>query len=112
MGLENAERRRFKRINAPVFARPCGNALVKDKRSVQDISAGGVCVYTDDTHRIGDHLELELYLPDGEPLTLDTEIVWVDPQPSGAAAKFEVGLRFVEISEGDAQRLQAVLKEV
>jgi c-di-GMP-binding flagellar brake protein YcgR len=106
------ERRQFKRLHAPVLCRPLGANLVsQDRRSVQDISLGGVRVFTDDQHKIGEHLELELFLPDGNTMTLDTMIVWIDPQPSGAAAKFEVGLRFVEVTKEDLERLGSVVKE-
>lgn len=105
------ERRQFKRLNAPVFCRPLGGAIVEDKRQVQDISLGGVRVYTDDKHTTGEHLELELFMPDGESVTLDTIVVWIDPLPTGGPAKFEVGLRFVDVAKGDLERLEAVLKD-
>ncbi len=107
-----AERRKFKRLHAPVLCRPLGAALVsKDEREVQDISMGGVRVFTDDQHKIGDHLELELFLPEGEAMTLDTQVMWVDTLPAGGHSKFELGLRFVEVSAADAARLEAVLRE-
>jgi hypothetical protein len=107
------ERRKFKRLHAPVFCRPLGAALVasEGEREVQDISMGGVRVFTDDAHKLGEHLELELFLPEGEGVTLDTQVMWVDALPPGSPAKFEVGLRFVELSDVDAKRLEAVLRE-
>lgn len=108
-----ADRRQFKRLNAPVLCRPLGvNAAQQaEKRSVQDISLGGVCVYTDQKHKPGEHLELELFLPTGETVTLDTIVVWVDPLAKGAPAKFEVGLRYEDVAEADLARLSAVLKD-
>ena len=109
-----SERRKFKRLHAPVFCRPLGASLVpqgEGEREVQDISMGGVRVFTDDQHQLGEHLELELFLPEGEGVTLDTQVVWVDALEPGAPARFEVGLRFVELSEADARRLEAVLSE-
>lgn len=109
------ERRRFKRLNAPVYCRPLGRALAgaKDtpKLKAQDISLGGVRVYTDDRHVPGDRLELELWLPDGESMMLDTTVVWVDALEHAEPARFEVGLKFVDVAEGDLKRLEAVLKE-
>jgi Tfp pilus assembly protein PilZ len=109
----STERRRFKRLHAPVLCRPLGAALVAQggEREVQDISMGGVRVFTDDQHKLGEHLELELFLPEGEALTLDTLIVWIDPLEPNAPAKFELGLQFVELSAEDAKRLEAVLRE-
>ncbi len=109
-----SDRRQFKRLNAPVLCRPLGvnaSAQQQEKRSVQDISLGGVCVFTDDAHKQGEHLELELFLPTGETVTLDTVVVWVDPLPKGSPAKFEIGLRYEDVAADDLARLTAVLKD-
>jgi Tfp pilus assembly protein PilZ len=109
--MSDIERRRFKRVQAPVLSRPLGAALVEDRRAVGDISMGGVRVYTDDEHTKGEHLELELFLPDGNTVTLDTLIVWIDPLPGGTPAKYEVGLRFVDVANEDLKRIEKVLAE-
>src|SRR5438552_2674485 len=104
------ERRRFKRLHAPVLCRPLGRTLVA-AQPVKDVSLGGVRVYTDDAHRLGDRLELELWLPDGQSITLDSTVVWVDALDGASPAKFELGLQFVDVARGDLARLEAVLKE-
>ncbi len=111
MSDQASERRKFRRLNAPVFARPAANALVRDKKSVQDISLGGLRVFTDDKHQNGEHLELELFLPDGETLTLDTEVMWIDALGAEGPAKFEVGLRFVDMNPADLARIESLLKD-
>lgn len=112
---DQPERRRFKRLNAPVYCRPLGRAIggakENEKLKAQDISLGGVRVYTDDKHKPGDRLELELWLPDGESITLDTTVVWVDELEKAEPARFEVGLKFVDVAQGDLARLEAVLKD-
>ena len=109
----SSERRKFKRLNAPVLCRPLGATLVDadGKRKVQDISLGGVCVYTDDVHQVGEHLELELFLPTGGTVTLDTLIVWVDPLGPSDPAKFEIGLQYLDLAASDLARIEAVLKD-
>ena len=111
--MTTSERRRFKRLNAPVLCRPLGATLIDEegKRKVQDISLGGVCVYTDDKHQVGEHLELELFLPTGDTVTLDTVIVWIDPLAATEPAKFEIGLQYVDIAASDLARIEAVLKD-
>ena len=111
--MTSSERRKFKRLNAPVLCRPLGATLIDEegKRKVQDISLGGVCVYTDDKHRVGEHLELELFLPTGDTVTLDTVIVWIDPLAATEPAKFEIGLQYVDIAASDLARIEAVLKD-
>lgn len=81
------------------------------KRAVQDISLGGVCVFTDDTHQIGEHLELELFLPSGETVTLDTQICWIDKLGPSDPAKFEIGLQYLDVAAEDLARIEAVLKD-
>jgi PilZ domain len=105
------ERRKFKRLNAPVLCRPMGQPLRKaDPQQVQDISLGGLCVFTDDKHAVGERLELELFLPTGDTVELATEVVWIDALPEGPA-KFEVGLRYVDINAEQSALLESVLKE-
>lgn len=109
------ERRRYKRLHAPVFCRPLGRSMAGSqetpKLDVQDISLGGVRVYTDDRHALGDRLELELWLPDGDGITLDTIVVWVETLDNADPARFEVGLEFVDVARKDLERLETVLKE-
>ncbi len=109
------ERRKYKRLNAPVYCRPLGRSMSASQEiprlEVGDVSLGGIRVFTDDRHKVGDRLELELWLPDGEGITLDTTVVWVDELPNADPARYEVGLKFVDVSANDLQRLEAVLKE-
>ncbi len=82
------------------------------KRKVQDISLGGLCVYTDDVHKVGEHLELELFLTSGESVTLDTRICWIDKLGPADPAKFEIGLQYVDIAAEDLARIETVLKDL
>ena len=111
----SSERRRFKRLNAPVFCKPLGRSLTKsgnDKQQVEDISMGGVRVFTDDKHVIGDRLELELFMPDGSTVSLESQVVWIEPIPGrDAPARFEIGLKYVDVADADRAALEAVLKE-
>ena len=109
--MSELERRRFRRVQAPVLSRPLGAALVEDRRAVGDISLGGVRVYSDDEHQRGEHLELELFLPDGTTVTLDTLVVWVDALKDAQPARYEVGLRFLDVAADDLKKIQNVLTE-
>lgn len=110
------ERRKYKRLNAPVFCRPLGRSMSAsqetEKLKVEDISLGGIRVYTDDRHKVGDRLELELWLADGDGITLDTTVVWIETLEKAEPARYEVGLRFVDVAKADLARLEAVLKDV
>jgi hypothetical protein len=56
------ERRRYQRIQAPVFCRP---ARLQIMQKAIDVSVGGVRVYSDMELEKGELLMLELFLPDG-----------------------------------------------
>src|SRR5688572_16040427 len=105
-----SDRRRFRRIQAPVFCRPRGGAIgARVHQEVRDISRGGMRVFSDDSHALGTRLELELLLGDGQTLVFDAEVVWVDALPADSPAKFDVGLRYIAPQEGEVERLAEVL---
>lgn len=94
------ERRRFPRLNAPVYFRPAHRRL--PRRQVVDVGLGGMRVYSDEIIAVGSRLEVELFLPDASSVTCLTEVVWVRPLPADAPARFDIGLSFLDIP-GDAR---------
>jgi hypothetical protein len=102
------DRRQFPRVNAPVFCKPIGRPLFGRRRAA-DVSEGGMRLYTDDAPAVGDRLELELFLPDQIEITCRVEVVWLEGLPDGAPARFDVGVKFVEISPADRARLSTAL---
>lgn len=59
---------------------------------------GGMRVYSDDPHPLGDKLEIDLFSADGDDfVTCLTEVVWLREIPGGTPARYDVGLRFLEI---------------
>ena len=102
-------RRRFRRIRAPVFSRPLGTVSTTMRRQVRDISHGGLRVYSDEKHKVGQTLEIELVLPSGGTLILTTAVVWVESLPKGSPARFDLGLRYLELSPEEADQLDQVL---
>ena len=103
------DRRKFQRVDAPVFCRPIGQPLFGRRKAV-DVSLGGLRIYADDPPKAGDRLELELFLPDQTELMCTVEVVWVDDLPDGSPARHDVGVKFVFIHPVDRERLQTVLK--
>lgn len=103
-----SERREFPRLNAPLFCRPRGLSIFKE-RPPRDVSLGGARIYSDDPVRVGTRLEIELFLPDGTSVTAGVEAVWVDELPPNAPARFDVGLKFLELKLEDKARLALVL---
>jgi hypothetical protein len=106
-----ADRRRYRRVNAPILVRPVGPLAGGDPRRVRDISMGGLRSYSDDEHRPGTRLELELIFRDGGSAVILAEVVWVEPLPAGGPARFDVGLRFVDAEPEDLEQIQKVLAD-
>jgi hypothetical protein len=103
------DRRKFPRVSAPVFCRPIGKPLFGRRRAT-DVSLGGMRLYADEAPDLGDRLELELFLPDDKTVTCAVEVVWVDPLPEGSPARFDVGVKFVEVSHEVRGLLSQVLR--
>ena len=74
-----------------------------------DISLGGVRIYSDDKLRVGELLKMEFFLPDVEPVTYTAEVVWIVPLPTGSPARFDVGLKFMQLEPGAITLLMGVL---
>jgi len=107
---ERVDRRLFRRVKADVLVRPTGALAGRPHRRVNDISMGGLRVYADDEHHLGERMELEVLLGEEASATFTAEVAWVDALPSGAPARFDVGLRFLEVQADDLDRLAKVLE--
>ncbi|HEX8790769.1 MAG TPA: PilZ domain-containing protein [Polyangiaceae bacterium] len=92
------ERRRYRRIQAPVYCRPAGVSLLARHRELVDISLGGVRVYSDDRYRVGALVKMEFFVDGGPTVTYTAEVVWIEALPPGEPAKYDVGLKFVDLS--------------
>lgn len=103
------DRRRFARIEAPVFCRPIGRRPLGERCPAIDISAGGVRIYSDEKVAAGTKLELELFLPDASSISFAAEVVWVEALGQGAPARFDVGLKFLEGTREAGEKLTAFL---
>jgi hypothetical protein len=103
------DRRKFRRVKAPVLVRPARKVSQLPVRRVADISEGGFRAYSDDSHAPGTRLEVELFFPDGGSAVAIAEVVWVEALPDGAGARFDVGMRFVEARREDLARILKLL---
>ena len=90
------DRRRFPRLNVPVFYRPA--RLFGPRQVAQDVSRGGIRVYTDDALELGTRLEIELFLPNSESLTIDVRVAWVRELVQ-QDTRYEAGLEFLAMDE-------------
>jgi c-di-GMP-binding flagellar brake protein YcgR len=80
-----------------MYCRPARRRLLR-RRQVVDVGLGGMRVYSDDAYALGDKLEIDLLGADGEDfVTCLTEVVWLREIAGGQPARYDVGLRFLEI---------------
>lgn len=94
---EDDERRQYPRVAAPMYCRPARRRLMR-RRQVVDLGLGGMRVYSDDPFAQGDKLEIDLLTADGDEfVTCLTEVVWIRELPADAPARYDVGLRFLDV---------------
>jgi len=105
--ISDQNRRKYPRLNLPILYRAA--PFLSRRHPVMNISLAGVCVYSDEELTIGKRLELEFFMPDNTSMICTARAVWQNPLPEGAAAAYEIGLEFLEISPDDIQRLAKVL---
>jgi hypothetical protein len=74
------------------------------QRQPIDVSLGGVRIYSDDPLKIGELLKMEFFTLGAMPVTYTAEVVWIEPMPAGSAARFDVGLKFLQL-EPDALKM-------
>ena len=84
--------------------------ILSPKRRVSDLSLGGVRIYSDEWLAVGGQLELEFFLPDGSTVEARAKVAWIKEMPEGAEAVYDVGMEFVELSEGAVKKLKTILK--
>ena len=99
-------------MQANVLCRATGLALFHHRRNTRDVSLGGARVFSDEAFSAGRRLELEVILPDGHSLRCWAEVVWLVELEQPAPARFDVGLKFTDMSPSDVQRLAGVLVPV
>lgn len=103
------DRRRYRRIRAALYCRPAGVQFLARQREPVDVSLGGVRIYSDDDMAVGTLLKMEFFLPGVPPATYTAEVVWVEQLEDGAPAKFDVGLKFIQLDPAAAELLLKVL---
>ncbi len=99
----------YRRVQAPILHRPTSWFSHGLRRIGRVATLGGVRSYSDDRVKEGRLLEMDVFLPGGSFLTAVVEVEWCDPLPGGAPARFDVGLRIVQIEPGARMQLESVL---
>jgi hypothetical protein len=103
------DRRRYRRVQAPILVRPASLLSRVGARRVGDISLGGLRTYSDEPLTVGQRQEIELLFNDGGSATLLVEVAWIEPLAPGGPASFETGLRIVDVRQEDLARIARAL---
>ena len=99
----SSDRRKYRRIRAPLHYRSIDSSPPSHHGEALDISLGGVRIYSHKALPVGAIILLENFRPDGPPASYRAQVMWVSSLGDDAPARFDLGLRFIEI-EPDALR--------
>lgn len=102
------DRRHFRRLRAPALWRV---ASVRSALRPVDVSLGGMRIFSDDLLKVGQRLEVELLVAQGDALKFTTRVVWIETLPPGGHARYDVGLEFLQIDDGVREHLRGLLHE-
>ena len=108
--IPHDERRTYVRVPAYVNVRPVSLLVRSVPQRVTDVSLGGLRCYSDEPHRAGERLELELSFVDGRCATVLAEVVWVERLPAGAPATYDVGMRYLDCSPEGLDLIREALR--
>jgi c-di-GMP-binding flagellar brake protein YcgR len=116
VGIVNLERRSFPRfsVDLPVEYYRTNSTLSQTGRVVS-VSEGGLLIYFPEQMEIGQHLRLKLFFASGSELNaieIIAEVVWMDIHLGKGWGDYRSGVKFVDISSEDLNRLNNFLRSL
>jgi hypothetical protein len=116
VGIVNLERRSFPRfsVDLPVEYYRINSTLSQTGRVV-NVNEGGLLVYFPEQMEIGQHLRLKVFFASGSELNaieIRAEVVWMDIHLGKGWGDYRSGVKFVDISSGDLNRLKIFLRSL
>jgi hypothetical protein len=106
------QRPTYRRVLAPIYHRPTSWFAQGLPRKSATPALGGLRSYSDDALKPGRLLEMDVFLPDGVTVTALVEVEWCDPLPREEPARYDVGMRVVQMDRAARERLEAVLARI
>jgi len=109
--MDNAnERRRFPRLSVAVDIqyRVLPDAVAYETGATTNISSGGICLILYEELKTGAILELNIYLPDNQPIIkAKGKVVWIRPfnVSKDEKERFDSGIEFMDVNETDRKRI-------
>ena len=116
IGIINFEKRRHPRftVDLPLEYYRVNSPVPETGRAV-NASEGGLLVYFPEEVKVGDHLRLRLFFSVGSALNtieMVVQIAWVDLHPGKEWGDYRSGVRFVDISPEDLNKLKTFLRKL
>ncbi len=66
-------------------------------------------VFTDEDFAVGTRLDIDVLLPDSTSVRCWAQVVWRIELDGNSPARFDAGLKFLDMASQDVQRLASVL---
>lgn len=114
-GTVNFEKRRHPRFNVDLPIEYKRSDLAVNHGEALNASEGGLLVYLPEKMEIGQHLSLKLFFSSGfEFNTIETlvRVVWMDFHLGEDREDYRAGVKFVDISPGDMEKLRIFLRSL
>jgi PilZ domain len=108
-GREQRNRRKHRRVVAPVFCRPAGVEFFARHIEPMDISLGGMRIRSDEPHRLGVLLLLDVFFLRLAPVTFTAAVMWTEALHAGDKGRFDVGLAFIDPNAAGMRLLLRVM---
>ena len=111
-GTINFEKRRQPRFYVDLPVEYARSSLVVKHGRVANASEGGLLVYFPEKMEVGQHLSLKIFFSSGAELnTIETlmEVVWTDIDLGKDWGDYRTGVKFVDISSEDMEKLKIFL---
>ena len=111
-GIVNFEKRRYPRFSVDLPVEYTWKDLVAKQGRVINVSEGGLLAYFFEQMEIGQALRMKLFSPSGSELNMMeivSQVVWMDVHKGKGWGGYRSGLKFVDISPVDLDKLKSFL---
>lgn len=115
-GAANFEKRRYPRVNLDLnigYYRT--NSRISHSVRLMNASEGGLSIYFPERMKIGERLRLKLFPTLGSATNAiwpQAEVVWVAPHFNETWLDYQSGVKFIDISSEDLNRLKHFLESL
>jgi c-di-GMP-binding flagellar brake protein YcgR len=114
-GTVNFEKRKHPRFDVNLPIEYVRSDLPANRGEALNASEGGLLLYLPERMEIGQHLSLKLFFSSGSELrTIETlvKVVWMDIHLGENRGDYRAGVKFVDISKGDLEKLRSFLRSL